>query len=53
MFGYYFDFTASGMAYLHSLMQSRGVPHTYFPGTQRSHRWDSGWVPQAIDLLFG
>jgi hypothetical protein len=52
MFGYYFDFTAQGMADLHNLMQSRGVPHRYLPGVQRAHRWDSGWVPQALDLLF-
>ncbi len=31
----------------------RGVPHTYRSGPRRPHRWDSGWLTEAIELGLG
>jgi S-formylglutathione hydrolase FrmB len=36
---------------LHRRMAALGVPHDYRDGPQREHRWDSGWVPEAIEWL--
>lgn len=35
------------------LMNDLHIPHLYDSGTHRSHRWDSGWVPHAVDMLVG
>ena len=51
MMGYYFDFTRRDMDAADRLMTSLGIPHGYLPGPQRSHRWDSGWVGQAVATL--
>ena len=33
------------------LLTSEGIPHTTETPTSTSHRWDSGWVPQALAAL--
>lgn len=34
-----------------ALMRERKVPHRYANGPKREHRWGSGWVPEAVELL--
>lgn len=51
MMGYYFDFTRLDMDNADTLMTNLGIPHGYTPGPKRSHRWDSGWVGQAVATL--
>ena len=38
---------------IHEEMTRWGVPHVVRDGPQREHRWDSGWVPEAVELLVG
>jgi hypothetical protein len=33
-------------------MTQLGIPHDYRDGVYRRHVWNSGWVPEAVDLLF-
>ena len=42
---------AQGGVELHRLMVEAGMPHQYRYDTGRTHRWDSGWVPEAIEFL--
>ncbi|MBN1417730.1 MAG: FAD-dependent oxidoreductase [Planctomycetes bacterium] len=35
----------------HALLESLGVPHDYSDGPALAHRWDSGWVEQAVAWL--
>lgn len=42
----------AGGAQLHALMVQEGVPHRYVMEPPREHRWDSGWIPEAISFLF-
>ncbi len=35
-----------------ALVKSLKVPHRYVDGPKRGHRWESGWVPEAVELLF-
>jgi hypothetical protein len=35
----------------HRQLVATGVNHRYYDGPPREHRWDSGWVPQALDEL--
>lgn len=35
----------------HDLMDELGVPHLYDNKTRREHRWDSGWLPDAVAAL--
>jgi len=35
-----------------SLLTSEGIPHTTRTPQQAAHRWDSGWVPQALAALY-
>lgn len=35
----------------HELMAGKGIPHTYQDGPARPHRWDSGWLPDAVRFL--
>jgi arylsulfatase A-like enzyme len=35
----------------HALMDKLNIAHEYREGTQRKHTWDSGWVPEAVELL--
>lgn len=37
---------------IHELMTSLKVPHTYRDGPLRKHDWHSGWVEEAVELLF-
>ena len=37
---------------VHKLMTSLKVPHTYHDGQLRKHDWHSGWVAEAVELLF-
>lgn len=42
-----FDHLSAG----HDLMDELGVPHVYRNETRRKHRWDSGWLPEALAAL--
>jgi hypothetical protein len=35
----------------HILLEQLKIPHDYADGPQRSHRWESGWVQQAVESL--
>ena len=35
----------------HSLMNELGIRHEYRDGPERLHRWDSGWLLEAVELL--
>jgi arylsulfatase A-like enzyme len=35
----------------HALMDKLKIAHEYREGTQRNHTWDSGWIPEAVELL--
>jgi S-formylglutathione hydrolase FrmB len=35
----------------HALMLRLGVAHEYVAGPWREHRWDSGWLPEALARL--
>lgn len=37
---------------LHRLLVEYEIPHRYVYEPHREHRWDSGWLPEAIDFLF-
>ena len=37
---------------IHALLDLFQIPHVYRDGPQRKHQWDSGWLPEAVDLLF-
>lgn len=37
----------------HQQLDALKVPHVYREGPRREHRWDSGWLPDAITLLTG
>lgn len=36
---------------LHELLLRMKIPHDYEDGPKRAHRWDSGWLPDAISRL--
>jgi hypothetical protein len=36
---------------IHEEMARWRIPHVYRDGPKREHRWDSGWVPEAVELL--
>jgi len=36
----------------HELMNRLGIPHHCRDGPQRKHDWHSGWVEEALELLF-
>ncbi len=38
---------------IHEEMTRWGIPHVYRDGPKREHRWDSGWLPEAVELLAG
>ncbi|MBT6004816.1 MAG: hypothetical protein HN778_20645 [Prolixibacteraceae bacterium] len=42
---------AKGGVVIHNLMVVLGVPHRYLFEPKRKHRWDSGWIPRAVDFL--
>ena len=41
----------AGGTQLHELMTRTGLPHHYVMDRPRQHRWDSGWLPEAITFL--
>lgn len=45
------EWTMDHITAAHELMEELGIPHLYDNGTRRDHRWDSGWLPDAIDAL--
>ncbi len=36
---------------IHRLMVELGIPHRYLFEKKRIHRWDSGWIPEAVRFL--
>ena len=36
---------------IHRLMVELGIPHRYLFEIKRKHRWDSGWIPEAVRFL--
>ncbi len=42
---------ALGGARIHQLMVEQGIPHRYVMESFRDHRWDSGWMPEALEFL--
>lgn len=40
-----------GGAEIHRLMVDLEIPHRYLFEPKRTHRWDSGWIPEAIRFL--
>ncbi|MBI1372925.1 MAG: hypothetical protein GC159_09215 [Phycisphaera sp.] len=46
-----YDFFRPQMTEAHQLLNSLKIPHLWNDGPQRRHRWDSGWVPEAITAL--
>lgn len=44
---------AAGGVKIHELMMDEGIPHRYLFEPKRTHRWDSGWIPQAVEFLVG
>ena len=36
----------------HQLMHDLKIAHTYHDGPRRTHAWQSGWLPEAVDMLF-
>jgi hypothetical protein len=40
-----------GGAKIHQLMVELEIPHRYLYEPKRKHRWDSGWIPEAIKFL--
>ncbi len=42
---------ALGGARIHQLMVEQGIPHRYVMESFREHRWDSGWMPEALEFL--
>lgn len=45
------EWTFDHLSEAHRLMDDLGIPHLYDNGTKRRHRWDSGWLPEAVELL--
>ena len=37
--------------FLHYRLLHFGIAHDYADGPRRAHRWDSGWLPEAISFL--
>ncbi len=42
---------ARGGVDIHTLMVELEIPHLYIFEPKRKHRWDSGWIPEAINFL--
>ncbi|MFT4566197.1 MAG: hypothetical protein ACI9FN_001151 [Saprospiraceae bacterium] len=36
---------------IHQLMVELGMPHRYLYEPKRKHRWDTGWIPEAVKFL--
>jgi hypothetical protein len=37
---------------IHALLDRQQTAHVYRDGPQRKHEWSSGWLPEAVKLLF-
>ena len=48
--GYFAAFRAHHIA-MHGLLKGLAIPHVYRDGPKRAHRWDSGWLQEAVTLL--
>jgi hypothetical protein len=35
----------------HELLQSLDIPHLYRDGPRRDHRWEGGWLPEAVAFV--
>lgn len=46
----YNDFRGQ-LQFLHYYMLKLGIPNEFQDGPRREHRWDSGWVPSAVEFL--
>ena len=40
-----------GGAEIHNQMVRLKIPHRYLYEPKRQHRWDSGWIPEAVRFL--
>ncbi len=47
---YYFDYNVND--YYAPELTTAGIQYDIEPPTQMAHRWDSGWVPQALAALY-
>ncbi|MDN5686032.1 MAG: hypothetical protein L0G94_05010 [Brachybacterium sp.] len=45
------EWTYDHLSAAHELLDDLGIPHLYDNDTSRKHRWDSGWLPDAISAL--
>ena len=43
---------AIGGVEIHRLLVEHEIPHRYLMEPYRDHRWDSGWIPEAVAFLF-
>ncbi|MBT5813009.1 MAG: hypothetical protein HOI15_01465 [Opitutales bacterium] len=42
---------AIGGTRIHQLLVEHGIPHRYVFEPSRVHRWDTGWIPEAVAFL--
>jgi hypothetical protein len=40
-------------AQAHARMTELGIAHVYRDGPKREHRWESGWLSEAVEMLLG
>ncbi|GAB3811453.1 hypothetical protein GCM10028820_02710 [Tessaracoccus terricola] len=45
------DWSRDHLGEAHQLLDELGIPHFYDNERRRAHRWDSGWLPEAIATL--
>lgn len=45
------DWSHDHLSEAHDLLGELGIPHVYRNDQPRAHRWDSGWLPEAIATL--
>lgn len=45
------DWTYDHLGAGHELLNELGIPHHYENEIHRQHRWDSGWLPDAVAVL--
>ena len=44
---------AIGGVEIHRLLVENEIPHRYVMEPHRTHAWDSGWIPEAMEFLVG
>jgi hypothetical protein len=47
-----YELFSPDMSKYDALLASAGILHTVGPSALRDHRWDSGWVPEALAALY-